>query len=1002
MATGSVIQDLVAWFHALDLPGQALALAALPIAATLSGWFLLKIPAGARWLARGLRKWRLRLQTRRAMPQILDAYRKQIERQTLGIRHAWMPRDRTIADLIVPPLGRTDDAASSDVFDYFLVQFREKRRAIHVFTGSPGGGKSTALAIAVRAAWESLEGSESGGIERMPTFIPILLQFSDIADSTRKHDNQQNDSFALGKRIEAVLLAGLEHAMFAHDHARGQAIREQFLSEVLADGRLLLVIDGLDVLPRSERDSTLRNILSFVGTRHFCLIGCRDEVFPEHRKVLEGYGAKRLHLLGFTQSTSERFLRKWAMITGQAAEHPLDFLADRAAQRRIVENPLLLTIACFLKTRETVGDLHRVIDFYQECSEALLTNWDKETGTSRNHQQRQSYEQHLLGRLAQWQVGSDDVTSGLDRSKVHKLFRDWIKQDLDPTAAMGTEVKILNELVVHSGLLVVLDSGRIDFLHRTFMEYFAARRYAEERSSVEDLKRVWKSDPVRHERLASFYCSLADDGITAEYFGELALQRHDVRFAINLIAQGGRIEEPLHGRIAEAVKAQLPRPSVELIEALGDLSRCSSDAAAREAKSQLQSLFEQRNHFPQAIVEAVLREVLADSEQGTAALISCGDQVRLPHVIAGLKARTIASIGRAMILDESKPARICQWIACLRQTEQFNELLETFSSLNSPRLRAEAAMALASLSCADGFWHAFDSKRGAENAGDQEALPLLARWGWPHPQPATPAGKRTALQIAQCLAGALPRSEFPFRPLDIAVHHWLYFAVHALAWERHYPDTPMNHGASRNEWKAPVVTMMFRSMPALVRRAWVNHQTLKVRSHSKVTRALRWAAMFAPLALLIVLLVDIGSSLKAGMQVPGHVAVAGACLLAGDVLGWIWIALHPGREYGLRTPLDLVVASILGPAFVLRELPREVSSKRRDDRFVICWAAAMILLMGATMLFADALEYSMLGLLVACDALIQANNRVGAFAWSSIQCDAMTYYLSNGCMPDAS
>jgi len=996
------MQELVAWFHALDLPGQALAVAALPIAATLLGWFLLRIPAGLLWLVRGLRKRKLRRETRRAMPQILDAYKKQIERQTLGIRHAWMPRDRTIADLIVPLHGQTDDDAAIEIFDYFLAQFREKRRAIHVFTGSPGGGKSTALAIAVRAAWESLEGSESGGIERMPTFIPILLQFSDIAAFTREQGNQQHDSFDLGKRFEAVLLEGLDHAMFAHGHSSGQAIREQFLSEVLADGRLLLVVDGLDVLLRSDRDSTLRNILSFVGTRHFCLIGCRDEVFPEHRKVLEGYGAKRLRLLGFTQSTSERFLRKWAIITGQAAEQPLDFPADRTAQRRIVENPLLLTIACFLKTRDTVGDLHRVIDFYQECSDALLTNWDKETGTSRNHQERQSYEQHLLGRLAQWQVASDDVTSGLDRSKVHRLFREWLKKDLDPTTAMGTEVKILDELVVHSGLLVVLDSGRIDFLHRTFMEYFAARRYAEERTSVDDLKRSWKSDPVRYERLALFYCSFADDSLTASYFAEQALKRHDVRFAIALVAQGKRIDEPVYGRIADAVRVELQSPSVELIEALGDLSRCLSGVAAQEAKLQLQHIVEQRSNFPQGIIEAVLREVVSDSEQGAAALIACEDQVRLPRVITGLKARTIARIGREMILDESKPARICQWIACLRQTEQFNELLETFSSLSSPQLRAEAAMALASLSCADGFWHAFDSKRGAANVGKQEALPILARWGWPHPQPATSAGKRTALQIAQCLAGALPCSEFPFRPLDIAVHHWLYFAIHALAWERHYPDTPINHGASRDEWKAPVVTMMFRSMPALVRNAWVNHQALKLRARSRSTRPLRWVAMFAPLALLIVLLTDIGSSLKAGVPVPDHAVIAGVCLLAGDLLGWIWIALHPRREYGLRTPLDFVVATILGPAFVLRELPREVSSKRRDDRFVIFWGAVMVLLMSTTMIFSAELEYAMLGLLIVCDALIQANNRLGAFTWSSIQCDAMTYYLSNGYMSDAS
>ena len=245
-----------------------------------------------------------------------------------------------------------------------------------------------------------------------------------------------------------------------------------------------------------------------------------------------------------------------------------------------------------------------------------------------------------------------------------------------------------------------------------------------------------------------------------------------------------------------------------------------------------------------------------------------------------------------------------------------------------------------------------------------------------------------------------PRDEFPFRPLNIVAHHWLYFVIHALAWEQRYSETPRDPAASSDEWKAPIVTMMFRSMPKLVRNAWVNHQTLKLRTRSQFARILRLIAMFTPLALLILVLIDIGSSMQAKMPIPQHVLVAGACLGCGDLLGWMWIVLHPRRRYGLRTPFDFVVATILGPAFVLRELPREVSSKRRDDCFVIFWGVAMVALTIVALVFIDDLKYSILALVLGGDALIQANNRLGAVSWSSTQCDALTTYLSNGSLPD--
>jgi hypothetical protein len=131
-----------------------------------------------------------------------------------------------------------------------------------------------------------------------------------------------------------------------------------------------------------------------------------------------------------------------------------------------------------------------------------------------------------------------------------------------------------------------------------------------------------------------------------------------------------------------------------------------------------------------------------------------------------------------------------------------------------------------------------------------------------------------------------------------------------------------------------------------------------------------------------------------------HAAVAAGGLLVGDLLGWAKVcASSPTTNQ--RTFLDVIISTLLGPAFVLRELPEDVRWKRSNDRFVIAWASAMIAMMTLVVACSTSLTYIIVATLVGLDTLLQANSRLGAVAILSRQSAVMTRYLVAGGRSDA-
>jgi hypothetical protein len=147
----------------------------------------------------------------------------------------------------------------------------------------------------------------------------------------------------------------------------------------------------------------------------------------------------------------------------------------------------------------------------------------------------------------------------------------------------------------------------------------------------------------------------------------------------------------------------------------------------------------------------------------------------------------------------------------------------------------------------------------------------------------------------------------------------------------------------------------------------------------------------APIALLAVAGYDLfrrGSDMSASHATT---TVLGMGLAIGA--GWVQIFWRRSSMPPHLSMLDVFVSSLLGPVYVLREMPRNRSGKRRDDRFLFVLATCY----GALLIHVAASSYDAVVWVLSAgcflDLFVQSNRRVGYLAVLSLKAKTLGRFL---------
>jgi predicted NACHT family NTPase len=388
-----------------------------------------------------------------------------------------------------------------------------------ILSGKPGAGKTTFLQhLATKCNQGEL------AVDRVPVFLSL---------------KDWNPDLSLLEYIE---------------HSYGTRSTIAIWQQIFQAGQGLLLLDGLDEIPKAQEERILGRMREFVGefTENYIVISCRVAVW-------EGvHGFERfteVELADFDDEQIAKFIYKWFKDKPQGQELAAKFLNELTRNpelKDLVVTPILLPLVC-LAFEDQGTCPHTRTRLYQVGIEILLTKWDDRRGIDRYPVYRwlsPELKMKLLARIALKTLQERQYF--FTGAVVEEYILDFLKQHTQIEPQEIDARSILKAIVAQHGLLVERSRDIYSFSHLTFHEYFAAR----------DLIPT----PTHHpsaESLAVLMDHL-DDGST---WREVWL------LAVELLSHGSRLLQPLQDNIHQLVSdnpeiaaylRQLPHTAPEL------------------------------------------------------------------------------------------------------------------------------------------------------------------------------------------------------------------------------------------------------------------------------------------------------------------------------------------------------------------------------------------------------------------------------------------------------
>ncbi|MER5782236.1 NACHT domain-containing protein [Streptomyces mobaraensis] len=368
----------------------------------------------------------------------------------------------------------------------------------------------------------------------------------------------------------------------------GIAIQEDGMPDgwagrMLDANRVLLLVDGLDELPREHRAPARQWLDEFL--RRYPLTRCLVTVRP--RAVEDGWlewqDFQELRMLPMSDGDIQEFVRAWhnaARLGKHGAERTrLDELERNLAsefQRNktlsdLARTPLLCAVICALHRRRGGLLPHTRWALYRSALAMLLGNRDTRRGIGAPEGIELEAEdaQQLLQHIAIWLVRNrqTEFTRKQGARQIELAMR-----SLRQVRSYAADA-LMDHLLNRSGLLQERSPDSIQFIHRTFQDFLAAKEFQDSDCLKELLDHAAEEQWQDVIRLVIGHCNRREteaviSGLVAA--GDAARER-EARFGLRTLAvecamSAGALDDRLHDEVWERLRTMgAPRTDVEAI-----------------------------------------------------------------------------------------------------------------------------------------------------------------------------------------------------------------------------------------------------------------------------------------------------------------------------------------------------------------------------------------------------------------------------------------------------
>lgn len=368
--------------------------------------------------------------------------------------------------------------------------------------GRAGSGKTTALKKYLLSKLNKFS-TEVYGDLKIPVFVALRKFFIHT-------EGTQNLLETISFQIK---LGGLEDTE-----------SKKLTLKLLKEGKLLILMDGLDEVPKDILPKVQQEISNLVAS------------YPDNRFILTcRYGAtefvpsefKEVEMTAFDSEQVEDFVVGWF----KDSEEPcldrrfLERLKENTQMQELAKNPLMLTMLCTLY-KEGYDFPKGSSTLFDDATELYLRKWD----SYRRIDHRDTIYDEKLSRNRRRNLFYKLAFDGMAQHEEPKYF--WKKTELElfikdfignlsdvKESSVDTDARaIINALEAQDSLLTRSSSDAYTFSYRSFQEYFAAMSIVESVGSDSDKLKALLEEHVLKEEWGQVFSFAAQRFSSADDF----------------------------------------------------------------------------------------------------------------------------------------------------------------------------------------------------------------------------------------------------------------------------------------------------------------------------------------------------------------------------------------------------------------------------------------------------------------------------------------------------
>ncbi|MBW4613301.1 MAG: NACHT domain-containing NTPase [Desmonostoc vinosum HA7617-LM4] len=323
--------------------------------------------------------------------------------------------------------------------------------------GKPGSGKTIFLQYLAIACNKG---------EFQPHRITIFIKLKEFAE-----DAKEACDFNLLNYITQELISC--------------GVKQESTITLLTQGKLLILLDGLDEVPALEAEQVT------ISIRRLAQIFYKNQFIISSRIAAQKYrfaGFTEFEIADFNARQVEVFVKNWFVAVTLKSREEAESrgnlfinqlnLPENQHIRELAETPILLHLIClvFYVKNELPANLTKL---YEQAVNILLFRWDDTKGIKRDrifNKLNSSNKKKLLSKIAAITFEQGDYF--FETGKIQCLITEYF-DSLQIHSYPVDSINILKEIEVQNGLFVERAKGIYSFSHLTFQEYFTAQNIVE-------------------------------------------------------------------------------------------------------------------------------------------------------------------------------------------------------------------------------------------------------------------------------------------------------------------------------------------------------------------------------------------------------------------------------------------------------------------------------------------------------------------------------------------